>query len=447
VADLLIRLGPAAGGEGGQWRWPALGMFTVGYGANQFVPLLAVYHSSLHLSDAEATAIFGVYALGLIPGLLLGGRASDRYGRRPLMLGFAALSLVATAVLITGRWGAGGLYAGRLLTGVVSGTVFTVGTAWVKELSEGSPPGTGARRAALALTAGFGVGPLVAGPLAQWAPAPEVLPYVVHLALAAAAVVLLPRARETRPPGAAPARRPRLLPVSVSTRGFRRVVLPLGPWVFGSVTMVFTTLPAHGVRSIGSLGVALPGLLAAGSLAAGFAVQPWGRRLHARSAVDGGAGAPVVGLAVVVAGCLVAAGATARPGLLAGAAAALLLGAGYGLCLIVGLREVERLAAPEELGAVVAVFYSLAYSGLAIPYLLARAAPHVGYPSALLVTAGAAALTLLVVLLGARRRSLSRVPAPGGGHHRWSVRPRPRSDQRVLFESMLSVPSHPLELP
>ena len=77
-------------------------MFTVGYGANQFVPLLSVYRRALHLSDAQATAIFGVYALGLIPGLLLGGRASDRYGRRPLMLAFAALSLVATAVLITG---------------------------------------------------------------------------------------------------------------------------------------------------------------------------------------------------------------------------------------------------------------------------------------------------------------------------------------------------------
>jgi len=165
------------------------------------------------------------------------------------------LSLLATTVLITGRWGAGGLYAGRLLTGVVSGRVVTVGTAWVKELSEGSPPGTGAPGRPRAHR-GFGIGPLVAGLLAQWAPAPEVLPYVVHLALGGAAAALLPRARETRPPGAAPARRPRLLPVSAPSMRFRRVVLPLGPWVFGSVTLVFTTLPAHGVRSVGALGVA-----------------------------------------------------------------------------------------------------------------------------------------------------------------------------------------------
>jgi len=385
-------------------------MFAVGYGANQFVPLLSVYRRALHLSDAQATAVFGVYALGLIPGLLLGGRASDRYGRRPLMLAFAALSLVATAVLITGQWGPSGLYAGRLLTGVVSGTVFTVGTAWVKELSTGAAPGTGARRAAVALTAGFGIGPLVAGPLAQWAPAPEVLPYLVHLVLAAAALALLPGAPETRTAGPPTTRPPRLLPASVSSARFRGLVLPLGPWVFGSVTLVFTTLPAHGVRPVAALGVALPGLLAAASLAAGFAVQPWGRRLHARPADHSGPSAAAIALAVVTAGCLAAAEATARPGLLAVTVAALLLGAGYGLCLIVGLREVEQLAAPDELGAVVAVFYSLAYSGLAVPYLLALIAPHVGYPPALLGTAGAAALTLLAVLLRAERHPASERP-------------------------------------
>jgi hypothetical protein len=34
---------------------------------------------------------------------------------------------------------------------------------------------------------------------------------------------------------------------------------------------------------------------------------------------------------------------------------------------------------------------------LAVPYLLASAAPHIGYPNALLITAGAALLTLIAV--------------------------------------------------
>jgi predicted MFS family arabinose efflux permease len=389
------------------WWWPALVMFTVGYGANQFVPLLAVYRRTLGLSDAQATAVFGVYALGLIPGLLLAGPASDRFGRRPLMLAFAALSLLATGVLITGQWGPAGLYAGRLLTGVVSGGAFSVGTAWVKELSTGAAPGAGARRGALALTAGFAAGPLVGGLLAQWAPGPELLPYLVHLLLAAAALALLPRAPETVPTHDGSDRQrtpqPRLLASSTRTRRFTRVVVPLGPWVFGSVTLVFTTLPAHATGSVAGLDVAFPGVLAAVALAAGIAAQPLAHRLQNAAVTRGTADASAVALAVVTAGCLAAVAATAHPGVVAATGAAVLLGAGYGMAIICGLREVEHLAPTHELGGLVAVFYSLAYSGLAIPYLLALAGPHLGYPTGLLLLTLLAALTTVLLAVQGRR--------------------------------------------
>lgn len=395
------RRGASQGGRA-PWRWPALVMFTVGYGANQFVPLLAVYRRTLDLSDAEAIAVFVVYAVGLIPGLLAGGRVSDRHGRRRLLLVFAALSLLATGVLITGQWGVGGLYAGRFLSGIVSGAAFSIGTAWVKELSEGTVPGTGARRAALALTAGFGIGPLVAGPLAQWAPAPQVLPYLLHLGIAGVAFLLLFRAPETRFRDSAPPHRPRLLPAATRTPAFRTVILPMAPWVFGSVSLVFTTLAEHAVPRGTPLAVAFSGLLAAVALAAGAAIQPLGRRMATAAKRPGSAAA--LGLAVVAAGCVAGAVATARPSLGSAAAAALLLGAGYGLCLIVGLAEVEELASPEELGTTVALYYSLAYAGLAVPYLLALAAPSTGYPVALLAAAGAALLTLVAVVVAGRRR-------------------------------------------
>lgn len=384
--------------RGGQWRWPALTMFTVGYGANQFVPLLAVYRRTLALSDTQATAVFGVYALGLIPGLLIGGRASDLLGRRTLMIVFAALSLLATAVLAGGQWGVGWLYAGRLLTGVVSGTVFTIGTAWVKELSEDTGPGVGARRAGVALTAGFGAGPLVAGLLAQWAPWPVLLPYLVHLVLTVMVLVVLPRAPETRTRHGS---RAPLVPHSVRTARFRSITMPLAPWVFGSVTLAFTTLPAHGIGPVPGLQVAIPGLLAAVALAAGYGVQQAGRWLHATATARHGDGrlAVAASLAVVVLGALASAYATARPGLATAALAATLLGAGYGLCLSTGLHEVQETAAPQELGAVVSIFYSLAYAGLLVPYLLTFLAPRVGYPWALTAAAAAAALSLVLVLV------------------------------------------------
>lgn len=389
--------------DAGHWRWPALTMFTVGYGANQFVPLLAVYRHTLGLTDTQATAVFGVYALGLVPGLLVGGRASDRFGRRILMIAFAALSLLATAVLACGQWGVGWLYAGRLLTGVVSGAVFTIGTAWVKELSDGAGPGLGTRRVGITLTAGFGVGPLVAGLLAQWAPGPVLLPYLVHLLLTVLALAVLPRAPETRTRARAQeaGTRSPLLPASARTARFRSIAMPLAPWVFGSVTLAFTTLPAHGIGTVAGLQVAVPGLLAALALAAGYGVQSFGRRLHAATTARHGDGrvAAAAGLAVVTLGCLASAQATARPGLVTAALATAVLGTGYGLCLSTGLREVEETANPDELGAVVSIFYSLAYAGLLAPYLLTFLAPRVGYPWALTAAAGASGLSMVLVLV------------------------------------------------
>ncbi|MDQ1661019.1 MAG: hypothetical protein QOJ68_999, partial [Blastococcus sp.] len=284
--------------------------------------------------------------------------------------------------------------------GVVSGTVFTVGTAWTKELS-GGHPGLAARRAALALTAGFAVGPLVAGGLAQWAPLPTVLPYLVHLALAAIALALLPRAPETRWAGSAE-RRLRLVPPSVRTRRFGVLVAPMAPWVFGSASLAFTTLPAHGVRLPAATATVFTGLLAGVALGGGLAGQRFGRRLEAGTWRGGHARPQAIGLAVVAGGFAAAAVAAARPGVLTVVAAALVLGCGYGICLVVGLREVERLAGPDELGGLIAVFYSLTYLGLAIPFLLALAAPHSGYPPGLLVVSGVAIVTLASVLARAR---------------------------------------------
>ena len=95
------------------------------------------------------------------------GPLSDRFGRRACVLPFAALSPVATLLLILGPHDLALIAAGRALAGVCSGMVFGPATAWVQDLSGGSA--LSARRAALALSAGFGVGPIVAAALAQWA--------------------------------------------------------------------------------------------------------------------------------------------------------------------------------------------------------------------------------------------------------------------------------------
>jgi len=71
--------------------------------------------------------------------------------------------------------------------------------------------------------------------------------------------------------------------------------------------------------------------------------------------------------------------------------------------LVSGLREGERLAPPVERGAVVGVFYGLAYLGMLAPYLLgAIAGAGLGTRGALLVAAGVAAAGLAVVSVASR---------------------------------------------
>src|SRR5215467_1493112 len=74
-----------------------------GWGSNQFTPMLLVYRHTLGLGTGTLEAMFGFYALGLIPGLLVAGPLSDARGRRTVVLPAAALSLAASLLLVAGR--------------------------------------------------------------------------------------------------------------------------------------------------------------------------------------------------------------------------------------------------------------------------------------------------------------------------------------------------------
>jgi MFS family permease len=344
------------------WVRVASALFAVGWGANQFAAMLLVYREEDGASSEAVTALFGAYAIGLIPALLVVAPISDRIGRRKVMRPVLVLSVVATVVLLVGGDHLAVLLVGRLAAGIASGAAFAPGTAWVKELSADQPPGTGARRATLALSAGFGSGPLVAGVFAQWLPGPTVLPYVPHLVLMALVIAIAWNAPE---PVAArshdePRRRSEAW-AALRSRPFLLGVVLTAPWVFGAAATSFATIPTF--VHIGLAPIAVTGALTGLTLWTGVAVQPVGKRLADPRLVI------ISGLASAAAGLLV--------GLLLSATgaewlvipAAVLLGIAYGLVLVGGLTTVEQLAHPDDLGTLNAVFYSLTYVGFAAPLL------------------------------------------------------------------------------
>jgi MFS family permease len=371
------------------WRRVAFAMFAVGWGANQFSPMLLVYHRELSLTARTQDVLFGVYALGLVPALLLGGRASDRYGRRPLVLAFLALSPLASLILVLGRHSELALGAGRLLAGACSGVVFSAAAAWVQELSaEGA-----ARRAAIALSAGFGSGPLGAALVAQWAPHPLWTPYLLHIALGLAALAVALPVPET----VAERRRGALWtwPRAARTRRFRLVVAPMAPWVFGLASAGCVVLP----RAIGGRAIAFAGVVNALTLWSGVAVQPLARRLEERRAMLAAFCGLALGTAALAVAALVLAHA-AEPGVLL---VAVPLGAAYGLILVGGLHETERLARPDERAATIAVFLALTYVGFGLPYLVSA----LGGDAAALAALAVAMAACLALTFAARTRPVA----------------------------------------
>jgi MFS family permease len=375
-------------------------LFAAGWGANHFSTLLVVYRKNLGLSPESLGILFGAYALGLVPGLLLAGRASDRWGRRALVLPFSLVAMGASALLCFGMRGFGVLLAGRLLYGIGMGSVMSPGSVWVQELS---PPGLGARRATLALSAGFGLGPLVSGLIAELLPGPMVTPYLVHVAVMAVALGRVRAVSETAPraaatPGLGAAGAPRLADMTVLLE-----LLPAAPWAFGFAAVTLAILPGL-MRPLVAYPVIYSGLVIMTTLFVGVAVQQVVKRVGRHADLLGlGAGALAIGLGAHAA-------AVASPGLVFVVAG--LAGVGYGFVMTSGLAEVGERVPRHARGTAVGAYYVLTYLGFALPFIHATCAGRAGDAPTLRVTA-AVAVGCLLTRAGVKLHRGTRSPAPG----------------------------------
>jgi MFS family permease len=383
------------------WKRAVFALFTVAAGTNVPTPLLLVYQERLDLSAEVLTALFGCYAAGLVPALLVAGQLSDRLGRRRVAIPGIVLSGLASLAFAFAGDSLTLLFTARFLQGVVSGVVFSVGSAWVGELSKASGEGAGGRRAAFAMTAGFALGPLTSGLLGEFGPAPTVLPYLVHAVLVAVGLALalgLPETVDLHARARAGTEGDPAVPLIRPGDGWlvATVLAPVAVCVYAFPSSVINAVPLLVELPYG--GVAVTGVLAGVTLGAGTLVAGLQRRLGRWTAVV----ATVLGAAGYA-----AAAAFASTGWLPWLVlAAPLLGSGGGLCLAAGLTLTARLAAPSRLGALTALFLAIAYVGFAVPFVMAVAARATSATVPLAAAAGITGLLALRLLLPARRGRL-----------------------------------------
>ena len=326
-------------------------------GVNLPTPLYAVYSQRFGFSSAVLTAVFALYAFVLVPALMLFGQLSDRLGRRIVLLmglGAGAAGLVVFAFAKDTAW----LFAGRALQGLAVGMASSAATAALVELEPNRDARRPALLAGLAQAGGSGAGPLVAGLLAQWAPDPLRLPYLLLLAATGAVALLALRIPEllrgrtvswqiTRP----------AVPTEIH-RPFARVALTAAV-LWAAVAMFLSIVPSYAAKLLQTSNLALLGVITAVMLAASCAAQVVAHRgMASRRAQQAG----LVLLALGLAGLVVASPVGSLALLLA---AAVLTGTGHGIGFLYAQDDLNRIAPADRRGEVTAAFITCIYVAVA----------------------------------------------------------------------------------
>jgi MFS family permease len=349
---------------GQRWAYPlVIALLAASMGVSGApAPLYGLYEQRWHLAPITTTLVFAAYAAAALAAVLIAGQASDKYGRKPLLLGATAGMIVGLVVFMTAH-GVTALFVARVLHGASVGTAVVVGSAALLDLR----PARGARTGHLTgimINAGIAVTILAASLLAQFAPHPYVAPYAVVASVVLAmllGLVAMVEPHAGRTSGRLRLARPHV-PAAIAA-DFRFSVL--GVMAAWSVLGVYLSLfPTFAGQKTGVHSLVFGGAVVAAMAGAAAVSQAFGGRLAAkRAAIIGDFGtAAALGISVLALD-------SGHAGLVGGAA--VLMGLSFGLAFGGSLRHLGGVVPADQRGQVMSAYYVLGYSAMIVPTILA----------------------------------------------------------------------------
>lgn len=340
-------------------------LVVMGYSAVP-TPLYGLYAARDGFGSLTITLVFAAYSIGVIASLLTVGHLSDFHGRRRVLMSALLVSAASSAVFLLWQ-DLPGLLVARFINGLSVGAVTATATAWIAELHAIDRPSASSRRAevigVVANLGGIGIGPLIAGALAQWVSAPLTVPYLVYGGLLALALIGLGLTPETRwvPVDERAAYRPQQMHIPGVRAPFFGA-LGAAFIAFAAFGFFTSLAPAFLAGSLHHTSLALAGFAAFVVFAGAAVAQVLLARRRSRDLVILGSAGLISGSGAVVLAVWLSV-----PSLALFLTGGLILGAGAGALFKGAIATVIRVAQPERQAETLVGVFLAGYLGIMVP--------------------------------------------------------------------------------
>ena len=363
-------------------------------------PLYADYAASWHFSTPVLTAVYAVYAVGVLTTLLLIGRLSDEIGRRPVLLGALIALLFATVLFMLAQsvvW----LFAARGLQGLATGAALGAAGAAMLDLHPRGDAVHAGLVNGVGSALGIGLGAAVSSVLVQEAPDPRVTPFVLLFVLFAIALAGTFGLREPVMRTERPRLRPQRPQVPRSVRP-EFLLASLGVIASWSIAGLYLSLaPSLAAQLFGTHSHLAGGAAVLAIAGPGGLAQLAFRRLSSRVAMGVGSLVLALGMAATVASL-----STDSVPLFFGAS--MVTGAGFGVAFMGAIRSISAAAPVEQRAGVMSAFYVVAYLSLSVPTLIAGlVVPELGIEPTFRIFGSLVVALAVATAVGSRRRAVA----------------------------------------
>jgi MFS family permease len=376
-------------------------------------PLYVLYQQRDGISNLMVTVVYAVYAVGVIGSLFLGGHLSDWIGRRRVFVPALLANALAAIVFIVDP-SLAGLIVARIISGISVGLTTATATSYLAELHASARPSASQRRAESVATAsnlgGIGFGPLAAGLLAQFAPSPLRLPYLVFgIALVALATAVALSPETLHRPVPRPRYRPQQIVVPERARSIFYAATLAGMAAFAVFGVFNSLVPSFLAGALHERSHAIAGAVPFAAFAGGAVAQILGARTPSLALLR--RSVPIIAL-----GLALTAGAMWSASLAMFIVGGVITGAGGGMVFKGSLLVAASTAPSQSRAEVLSGFFLGAYIGLSLPVVgLGIATTYAPARNVMLVFAAIAAVAIAGAVKMVTQRSTP--PTAGPRHH------------------------------